>query len=148
MPSPLLPSMDEQLATIRDASDNGVALVHIDTCLSSYLQDHHNRDGECLFGVYVDGNSTVADVKWALLNEVASTGDRIPDYITDAMVSGAIVTAYDGVDPDKLFDASLEVPEVGEDGEPIDSDMGGDEMCQAWFLLTWNVPDEEGGETA
>jgi hypothetical protein len=139
MPLGLISTQD-QIAAFREASPAGVALVHVDTCLSSYLQDHHNRDGEALFGVHVDGNSTVADVKWALANEVASTGDRVPNPISDAMISAAIGSAFDSVDPTKLFDASLEVPELDDDGEPIEDDCG--EMCQAWFVLSWDVPEE------
>lgn len=140
MPLGLISTQD-QLANFRDASDSGVAFVHVDTCLSCYVQDHHNRDGECLFGVYVDGNSTVADVRAGLADEVRSTGDRVDESVTDETIAAAIAALFDGADPDAIFDASLEVPELDEDGEPVEDDTG--ESCQAWFVLTWKT---EGGD--
>lgn len=120
-----------------------VTVSHIDTCLSSYLQDHHNRDGECLFGVYVDGTSTRHDVMSGLIDEVRSTGDRIDEAVSDDAIKGAIKSlfadAYGTTEEElaKLFDSSLEV--IGEEeGET----MGGDEMCQAWFLIQWEQEEE------
>lgn len=132
MPFPL--STQEQLATFREDADSGVAMVHVDTCIGCYLQDHHNRDGECLFGVYVDGNSTVDDVRKGLIDEVRQTGDRVPDEVTDEAIAAAIAATFDGVDPARLFDASLEVPDE-------DADDDGAESCQAWFVLTWEIAD-------
>lgn len=130
-----LKSTQEQLADIRDASETGVAFAHIDTCLGSFLQDHHNRDGECLFGVYVDGTTTIRQVLDGLKDEVRMTGDRVPDYVTDEMISAAIESAFDGADMDRLVAPSADVPSDDED------DFS--ESCQAWFVLTWDVPDEE-----
>lgn len=133
---PFLRSTQEQLADFREVADNGVAMVHVDTCLSSYVQDHHNRDGECLFGVYVDGNSTVADVRQGLVDEVRQTGDRVPEEVTDEMIATAIAATFDGADPDALFDSSLEVPDEDSDGDGMES-------CQAWFVLTWTTQEED-----
>lgn len=135
-----LKSTQEQLADIREASETGVAFAHIDTCLGSFLSDHHNRDGECLFGVYVDGTTTVGDVWTGLLDEVRATGDRIPDSVSDYALDRAFLDLFDGLDRNAIFDSSLEVPSEEDD------DIAGDEMCQAWFVLTWPVPDDE--ETA
>jgi hypothetical protein len=69
-----LKSTDEQLADIRADTDSGYALVHVDTCLGCFLQDHHNRDGEFLIGVTVDDNSTrIADIYrgWARRRAIA-----------------------------------------------------------------------------
>ncbi len=138
-------STQDQLAAQRDAAESGVALVHVDTCLSSYVQDHHNRDGECLFGVYVDGGTDAAEVLSGLLAELRATGDRIPDYVTDDDAKGAIKAWFAeafGTSPEALakpFDSRLEMPSEDE------LENGLDESCQAWFVLTWQVLDAEGG---
>jgi hypothetical protein len=129
-----IPSTQEQLATIRDASGNGIALAHVDTCLGSFLNDHHNRDGECLFGVVVDGNSTNLDVLEGLRSEYISTGDRVLASVEDSAVFDAIDEWFAGRDLKALFDSRLEV--IDEDEAET---MGGDEMCQAWFVLTWET---------
>src|SRR5690606_12946178 len=65
----ILPSLDQQLRSAREASGQSFMWAHIDTCLPAYLRDHHNRDGELLLGAYVDGNSTVGDVLDGLQQE-------------------------------------------------------------------------------
>ena len=59
---PLLPSLDQQLASAREASGESFLWAHIDTCLSCYLNDHHHRDGELLLGAFVAGNTTIGEV--------------------------------------------------------------------------------------
>jgi nucleoside-diphosphate-sugar epimerase len=135
-----LPSMSEQLDAIREES--GVTFAHVDTCIGCYLQDHHNRDGECLFGVYVDGTTTIGDVKKALADEVRSTGDRVDESVTDEQIAAAIESAFADCDLAKLFDSRLESPELDEEGEPIDDDMAA-EGPQAWFVLVWPMKEEE-----
>jgi hypothetical protein len=129
---PILPALDQQLRTIREASPRNVALVHVDTCLPCYLNDHHNRDGECLFGIYVDGTTTNGEARGLLLDEFRQTDDRVPDEIAGEFVA-ALDRLFADLDADKLFDASLEVPEP-------DHDIDGGEACQAWFVLTWETP--------
>jgi hypothetical protein len=146
-----LKSTEEQLRDHRDSSESGVVLVHVDTCVGCYLQDHHNRDGECLFGVHVDGDSTYGSVRLALVQEIASTSDRVPDYVTDAQIDAAVSTWFDGLDLAHTFDSRLDSPpqehqfdseEEFEAAEREWEDEAG-ESCQAWFVLTWNVPEEE-----
>jgi hypothetical protein len=136
-----LKSTQEQLADFRDAADSGVAMVLVDVCLGSYLQDHHNRDGECLFGVYVDGRTTVREVRDMLKDEVRSTGDRIDESVSDEAIAAAIDSVFLPDKLDLIFDSSLESPELDEDDEPLEEFDG--ESCQAWFVLTWPTPDDE-----
>ena len=126
-----LKSTQEQLADIHAEADSGVTLTHVDTCLPCYVQDHHNRDGECLFGVHVDGSSTVADVREGLETEIRASGDRVPDYVTDEQIASAVTALFEGVDPARDFDRSLPIPET-------DDDIDADELCQAWFVLTFD----------
>lgn len=103
-------------------------LTHIDTCLSCYLQDHHNHDGELLLGVLVDSAITFGEVLAELKSELQQTnqGDGF-DY--DA-AAAAIAAEFADVDLTEAFDASLESPdEFSDDGD----------YPQAWFLLTWEV---------
>lgn len=133
-----LPSTQDQLASAREDS-GGVALVLVDVCLSSFLTDHHNRDGELLLGVYVDGRTKLIDVRESLYSELMSAdfSDRT-DGLDYPAAQRAIHDLFDGKDIESLFDASLET--LDEDEAET---MGGDEMCQAWFVLTWDVPETE-----
>jgi hypothetical protein len=135
--SHILPSLDQQTRAARE--DEGVEFMwhHIDTCLPGYLRDHHNRDGELLLGVYVDGNSTVKDVLSDLVNEFRDIaydmGESRAGYDHDKAKAALMRLTDENADrAAKLFDSSLEIP----DGHP--DDIG--ESCQAWFLLTWEVP--------
>lgn len=134
------PSLDQQTRAARESA--GVAFMwhHIDTCLPCYLNDHHNRDGELLLGVYVDGESTVKDVLDDLRSEFDQIGwdlahDRL-GYDHDAASAALDRLIEETKDVwARDFDLSLPVP----DEHPYDID----EWCQAWFLLTWDVPDED-----
>lgn len=113
-----------------------VSVSHIDTCLSCYLQDHHNRDGELLLGVPVDGTTTNKAVMDALESEFASGGDDgFPEELDESDVARAIGSYFAGADLDSPFDSSLEVPD--EDEEPDG------EGPQAWFLVEWTRDDDE-----
>jgi hypothetical protein len=137
-----LPSIQEQLANAREAVDSGIVCAHIDTCHAGYLNDHHNRDNELLLGVFVDGHSTIADVKEALLEEFRAIafeiGENKPGYDHDKALA-AIHTAFSDINPVELhrtaFDDSLDVTDE-EDAE----------YCQAWFVLSWDEPDSDEGE--
>lgn len=139
----ILPSLDQQTRAARESAGVTFMWHHIDTCLSCFLHDHHNRDGELLLGVYVDGESTVSDVLQDLddeFNAIAyGLGESRRGYDHDE-ARAALNRLFEATRDvsENLFDSSLEVP----DGHPDDID--GD-TCQAWFLLTWDVP-EEGGE--
>lgn len=140
---PILPSLDQQLRAIREV-EGAFAVSHIDTCLGSFLSDHHNRDGELLLGVYVDGETTVATVLDELADEFGRIGwdmgesrkgfdyDKAKQAIADFRQS-----ALESVDPDAVFDSSLDIPNEEHDHE---------ESCQAWFLVHWNLPEFEDGD--
>lgn len=138
----MLRSTQCQLRDFREATDSGFACVHVDTCLPDYLNDHHNRDGELLLGVAVNGLTTVGDVKNELLSEFASigwdlAGDK-PGFDYDK-AKAAILASFVDVHPmtlDRgLFDESLDAPNEEED-DFTDS-------CYAYFVITWEVPDED-----
>lgn len=145
MGSPFLPSEAEQLDAIRDASESGFTLVHIDTCLGCYLSDHHNRDGELLLGVYVDGETTIGAVFNDLQSELAqlSLEDGERGGFDYAKARQAIATAraeHHPMDQDRsYFDSSLETPSD-------DDEMDGGDYVQAWFLIVWTPT--EGGDDA
>ena len=136
---PLLPSLDQQLRSAREASESKFMVSHIDTCLSCYLNDHHNRDGELLLGVFVDGSATVGDVLDGLRDEYRQIAYEMGenrlgfDYDAGLAAIDALITENE----DRrtvLFDGSLEI--LDEDSEDV-------EGCQAWFLIHWDVPEEE-----
>lgn len=136
----ILASLDEQLRSAREASGESFMWAHIDTCLSSYLQDHHNRDGELLLGVHVDGTTTIGDLLDNLDGEFRALawdmGEFRKGYDHDKAKTALDKLAADNADRlDRLFDPALEVPAE-------DEDMYGEETCQAWFLLTWDVPED------
>jgi hypothetical protein len=137
----MIRSTEEQLQDRRDATDSGYACVHVDTCLSCYLLDHHNRDGELLLGVYVTGESTVENVLHDLAMELNETnledGERGGFNYDKASASIAALREENKDRLDRLFDASLDVPSDEEFNEAPD------EMPQAWFVITWNVEEEE-----
>ena len=142
MSSPFLPSVQEQLQSRRDESETKFAVTHIDTCLSSFLNDHHNRDGELLLGVFVDGNATVGSVLDAVRDEYRQIAyemgeNRLGFDYDEGLKAIEAMIAENGDNRDKLFDASLDV--MGEDYDDDDCS----ESCQAWFLVHWDVPEEE-----
>lgn len=164
MPLPL--SSQDQLRAIREDDADSFAVTLIDVCLSSFLQDHHHRDGELLLGVYVDGSSTVGDVLNGLESEYSQIGWDIASerkgFDDDkALAALAKLRADNAANLGKIFDSSLDGPPSDEDERFFDendvfdeeafeeatrewereSDMG--ESCQAWFLIHWDVPDDE-----
>lgn len=111
---------------------------HIDTCLGSFLNDHHNRDGELLLGVFVDGRATVGVVLDGLRDEYHQVAYEIGsnrlgfDYAQgSAAIENFIAENKDN--REKLFDSSLDV---------LTADDDYDEIVQAWFLISWDVPEE------
>lgn len=139
----ILPSLDQQTRAARESAGVTFMWHHIDTCLSCFLHDHHNRDGELLLGVYVDGESIIKDVLDDLRNELQCFGYDLGSGragYDHEEAKAALDRFFDDISVplDSLFDPSLEIP----DGHPDDIDG---EACQAWFLLTWDL-NEEGGE--
>ena len=136
---PLLPSLDQQLRNVREASESPFVVSHIDTCLSCFLNDHHNRDGELLLGVFVDGVATVGQVLDGLRDEYRQIAYEIGsnrlgfDYDEGLKAIDSVI-AENADNRDKLFDSSLDV---------LDEDDDCTESCQAWFLIHWDVPEED-----
>lgn len=137
---PLLPSLDQQLRSAREASESKFMVSHIDTCLSAYLNDHHHRDGELLLGVFVDGESTVGTVLDGLRDEYRQIAYEMGsnrlgfDYDEGLKAIDALI-AENADRRSTIFDSSLEVTHEDDDGFA--------EGCQAWFLIHWDVPEEE-----
>lgn len=52
-----------------------------DKCIVDYVQDYHNRDGECLVGVYACGQGGFGAVS-NILDEIECRDD-IPDWVAD-----------------------------------------------------------------
>lgn len=105
---------------------------HIDTCLSCYLQDHHNRPGELLLGATVDGTTDAKEVLDELLQELNARDIDSESFDYDS-AKGALKSLFAerfGTDLSDLFDPSLETP--------TDEELEMSEPCQAWFLLTWD----------
>lgn len=132
-------SLKEQTDKTRAASGQSFMWHHIDTCLSCYVQDHHNRDGELLLGVVVDGRYLVEDVLDSLEGEFEAIawnlGESRKGYDHDQARKALQRLRDDNEDRlGRVFDLGLEIPDEGEEF---------DEPCQAWFLLTWDVPEEE-----
>lgn len=109
-------------------------VTHIDTCLGCYLQDHHNRPGELLLGVPVDGSTTYQEVLDALMDELTwRDADPSFDY---GLAKVLAIREFETVsDMSKPFDSSLEVSTEEDDGMQED--------CQAWFLITWDADADE-----
>ena len=140
---PLLPSLDQQTRSARESAGVTFMWHHIDTCLPSFLNDHHHRDGELLLGVHVDGSSTVNMVLDGLITEfhqiAYQMGETRRGYDHDAAKAALDRLYTENLDRmDRTFDSSL-TPWVDGDENLYDSD----EWCQAYFLLTWDVPEEE-----
>lgn len=145
--SVFLPSVQEQLASARESSSSGYVCTHVDTCLGTYLNDHHNRDNELLLGVFVDGNSTYGDIKLALVEEFNQIGYELgenkPGYDHDK-ARAAIDEAFSHIPRSEMshihFDETLDIM-----SEADLAAADGDDYCQAWFVISW---DPEEGEEA
>ena len=107
-------------------------ITHIDTCLGSYLLDQHNREGELLMGVFVEGpQTTFSEVADALETEffelISHAIDSSPTF--DSVAAEAALENF-----------TEELRSYG--GEPFDSrleepDEDFEEHVQAWFLMRW-----------
>lgn len=164
-----LKSLSEQLADAREAAGQSFLWAHIDTCLSSFVNDHHHRDGELLLGVFVDGNATIADVLDGLESEFHAVAydlasERLGYDHNAAKAALARLRDENSDRLDKLFDSSLEGPPSDEEERFFDEEdnfdeeafeaatlayeeaQEGSECVQAWFLLTWDVPEDESSD--
>lgn len=127
-----------------------VAATHIDTCLSSYLTDHHNRDGECLVGIYPRGQSAgeAADEVCDEFDHLSGGNDGQPSH--DA-IRAAALAELDGVDlrhingnggrwdrdPDNVSCISCDLETEKGDAECSSCNDG--EHAQVWILITWET---------
>ncbi len=104
------------------------SLSLIDVCLPCYLTDHHNRDGELLFGLPVDGATRYAQIRDDLCSEFNMSDTEHCPVEGEAFMA-ALQDCFAAANPDDAFDPSLE----------INSENDWDEPVMAWFLLTWEV---------
>jgi hypothetical protein len=103
-----------------------VSAQHIDTCLSCYLTDHHNRDGELLVGIEPRGQS-VADAVTEAQDEAFALLDGNGPSLDADLVALAFRIALDGVDLKPVDETS-----------PGDDDDSSD-RAQVWILLSWET---------
>ena len=99
-------------------------IQHIDTCLPCYLQDHCNGGNAQLLCVAVDSAMRMHHVLAELIQEIEHNGDKIPEG-RDAEAVAAARELFKGVHPFRVFD-----PYCGRGDEY-------DDMCYAYFRLTW-----------
>lgn len=96
----------------------------IDVCLPCYLTDHHNRDGEQLLSIPVDGKTRNGEIRRMLHAELQNY--EFPESFDWDSAERAIDDCFKSSDGRRLFDSSL------------DRDLGDyDESCYAHFLLTY-----------
>lgn len=129
-----------------------VSAQHVDTCLSSYLQDHHNRDAELLLGIEPCGQ-TVDEAASQLATEAEVNGDdRLPGDLTrDELIltfkrglAGVDLRHINGnggrwdYDPANVecIDCDATV-DAGEVHCQCCNDNG--ERAQVWILLSWET---------
>lgn len=104
----------------------------IDVCLSCYLTDHHNREGELLLSVPVDRTTRNGEVRRALIDELGAADYGLPDGFDYDEAERAINACFAAADGRKTFDSSLD--RRGDDD---------DESCMAHFLITYGDDDDE-----
>lgn len=113
-----------------------VTVYHKDTCISCYLRDHHNRDGECLVGI-MPYCQTVEEAREEIFREISDVWyEKVPEAITDAQIKAAIaecvpdtaVKEFYYIDGDGETHAT--VPESAEDDDCL-------ETAQLWFVMEW-----------
>lgn len=104
----------------------------VDICFSDYLTDHHNRDGELLIGVYLNGQSAermALDVVFMI-----NGTDEVPEEISDYDIKESLIWWLVGVG-----DCKSPLPEFKpvpcEENCPIDACEC--EQPSAWFLIQW-----------
>jgi hypothetical protein len=99
---------------------------------SCYLQDHHNRPGECLITVSATDHIGVGEAVDSIC-EAVRMEDRIPhpaDMYADDMQSAGVWVV------DSYRAATADAPPASEDDEPFYLD------CH--ILVTWQTTESEG----
>ena len=100
-------------------------VIHVDTCLPCYLQDHHNREGERLLAAPVDGGTRTWLVKESLRDEINAADLPTAEHYTAARA--ALATLFAGAHPFAVFDPYLD--------KASDDDRA--EAVYAYFVLRW-----------
>lgn len=101
-------------------------------CFGDYLQDHHNRAGECMIGVYPSGQDRAGIIRDAL-EELRSTDYGIPDTVTDETIRSALT--------ETLSPHAILAPVDDSGTEVYDRDRFDDlpdEQPQLWIVLKWS----------
>lgn len=107
-----------------------VTLSYMDTCLSCYVLDHCNGEGELLVGVPVDGTTTVQEVIDGIWGGLSYMSYEPTDYEVKAAISAAFAARQ----PGEVFESSLSTDA---------DDRASDEGPQAWFRLSWEEAIDE-----
>jgi hypothetical protein len=130
-----------------------VSAQHIDTCLSDYIQDHHNRDGELLVGIYPHGQSRDDAALEAMTEARAIGDDRLPEDIYSHVnaLTRVFHRALRRVDLRYISANGTRVPVGPDSNSCIDCDLetvpgygrcdtcNDGEHAQVWLLLTWET---------
>lgn len=132
------------------ASGFTLSIRHIDTCTSQYLNDHHQRDGEVLLGVAVDGATTARTVLLSLPDAWQEAGTRLPE------AEHASVDALFTTEQQEMLAAAeqsgqadrLVAPEAAIDDESDPAFNAYTEPVQAWYLVTFAPLDATTGAEA
>jgi len=129
-----------------------VTARHVDTCLSSYLQDGHNRDGECLVGIYPRGQSI-----GEAADEVCDEFDHNDNGETEMPHEGiraAALEALEGVDlryingnggrwdNDPENTSCISCDNDCDKGDAECSSCNDGDHAQAWILLSWEAVED------
>ena len=117
-----------------------VTIDHIDTCLSAYLTDHYNREGEKLLRVPVSRETTCSDV-FACLAAEWDHAELREDF--DAEVIEDIDQQFKVAFYAMLIDATHKLDRPFDAGlDPAAGHEGREQAC-AWFLVRYAEDEDE-----
>lgn len=131
---------------------------HIDTCLPDYLQDHHNRDGECLIGIEPCGQTAEQAAGEAMDTHLDADNCPPLEHVTDEAIKAALIACLGSVDLRHIDGTGghVDIPadntrcigcggDCGEDAARCNRCNDG-ENAYVWILLTWTRTDEGADE--
>ena len=102
----------------------------IDVCLPDYLNDHHNRENEVLFGIPVRNNTSTASAKASLVDELLSSCDeRIPEELSTQNFRDILNEQFPLT---STWNRALQYIDLAE-GDEFEG-----EECYAYFVLSWD----------
>lgn len=118
-----------------------ITCSYIDTCLASYLTDHHNRTGECLLslGLYQQTEGKAVQQLLEDLHGSSHWNYDFPENVPDEQLLSIFKEAVHGVDFTP-FDASgnrMVHAERNIDNYPYYDPN--EEESRAWFVLKWEI---------